>query len=263
MNHHAYAGSPDSPIPPVAEEGWSSVSADHVCFGHARHYAGSGVLGELPLHHFQDVTTPTGLYRFFHYDSPVGGQIGALHFDGVLVGETTNAGLVGAADPGSTLITLTSDGTGNFQGSDGNGYTLGGSSGSEPIPANTASCTWVPDATNSAVTAMAQAISYGTANKVTTFQNQAVYQTTVAGVLWDLVMWSGDCVGDGGTYNCVSTFRCQPGATPPPHVNPPNPAPSSSSSSAGGIIAAALAALLGIGGVAWASSQHHKKTQHA
>jgi len=262
MSSHAYAGNPDSPIPPVAEEGWSCVSPDHVCFGHAKHYAGSGVLGELPMHHYQDVTTPTGLYRFFHYQSPVGGQIGALHFDGVLAGEMTNAGLLGDTANG-TVIQLSNSGGGNYAGDDGSNYVLGGSSGSEPIPANNASCTWIADTSNATVTQMAKAISYGGTQygtPPTPFKNQAVYQTTVAGVLWDLVMWSGDCVGDGGTYNCVSTFRCQPGATPP---HPPGPTPSSSSSSAGGIIAAALAALLGIGGIAWAASQHHKKSQHA
>jgi hypothetical protein len=276
MSYHVpYNGSADKPYPPVAEEGWSCItSPDHLHFEAAQHYACSGAIGELPMHHYQDLRTPTGLYRFFHFDTPMGGQIGALHFDGQ-IHKHDHPSLIGAAgicgpgyslaadgvtcvqDGGSDTVTqLSSSGGGNFTDSSGDAYTTGGSSGTEPIPSNDAACTWVPDATNPAAVAIATSISYS--NTPVPFQNQAVYNTTIAGTKWRMVMWQGDCKGDGGSYHCVSTFRCEPGSSPP---TPPTPPSSGGSSSSMGIIIAAIVAALGLGGAAVYAGK--KKHAHA
>lgn len=272
MSVTAYQGNPDSPLPPVAEDGWTVIdSPDHPHFEPAMKYAASGTVGSLPANHYADMHTPTGLYRFFHYQSPNGGQIGALHYDGQihggdfdalgtasgrggeLLGDTSSPpGLIGAG-AGADSVTQLSNAGGGLADGNGDQYSLGGSSGHEPIPQNTASCTWVPDATNSAAVAMANNISYH--NTPIAFQDQAVYNVTIAGAQWKMVMWAGDCVGDGGTYHCVSTFRCEPGAGP----TPPNPSPTPAASSSSGTIWFVILTVLGLGGtaVAVASKKKH------
>jgi hypothetical protein len=223
----SYLGSPDCPYPPC-DDGWSYVDDDGPLFEAAR--AEAGQLGELPLASYTDRLTGAGLFRFFAYDTPVGPQIGALHYDGT----------IGQAD-GVTKIST--DTQGNL--SDGSGGSFTKNTKGEPIPQPDGNCSaWVPDASNSKAVAIATNISYH--NQPVAFQDQSVYDTTIDGTRWRFVMWAGDCVGDGGTYHCVSAFRCVPKAGPPPGPQ--------QAGMGGGIIALIVGAIVVVSGLVAAAS---------
>ena len=243
-----YDGSADRPYPPVGP-GWSEVTADSgALFERAR--AEASTLGELPACHYTDRMTDCGCFRFFAFDSPVGAQMAALYYDGT-IGQDPNA--PGWSGQG-TSDKISTDTQGTLADGSGDTYSTQGGS-SEPIPQPDANCSqWVPDATNASATAIATSISYhGTP---VPFVDQGVYNTTISGTSWRFVMWAGDCVGDGGTYNCVSAFRCVPATPPPPPPPPPpgptptpTPTPQQASSSSGGIIAVIIGAIVVVGGL--------------
>jgi hypothetical protein len=73
MQIQRYQGSPDRPVPLSPDE-WQGVESHDP---HARARAAS-LLGELPPYHFVDERGPSGLYRFFAYETPFGMSVSAL-----------------------------------------------------------------------------------------------------------------------------------------------------------------------------------------
>lgn len=247
-----YTTDPRAPYPP-AGRGWVEVAPDDA--GATR--IARDITGWLPPSHYVDGMLSTGLYRFFAFESGAGVHVGALRFAGMMGGlDDDSAGLMGddpSTDPNAgsgTVATLNDAGAGTF--SDGSTtYTQGGAGGHEPIPQNDANCTWVPDTSNAQAVAIANSIS--NSNTPTAFKDQAVYTQVISGVTYKFVMWSGDCRGDGGTYHCVSVFRCNPTG------NQPTPAPAASTGSSAGLIFGLLAvAGLAVGG--WYAAAGRKKT---
>jgi len=341
-----YYGCPSSPYPPNCGDGWEDVDANNPEAWNAVACA-SGMVGELPLYHYRDALLPTGLHRFFAYETPVGGAIGAVRYSGTITAAqptppkapaparrgtwvevlpfeirayslrrdanghyvpvvadlneqasrspgwfvvvdtqghswaldarrgtlarrfyylkplppTTSAPAATApatmAQAGRSLLFPffalgqppeeeddSADGSMGVEaisvisgGKDDTGdtYQPDPSTG-EPIPQDSASCHWVPDASNSKAVALANSISFH--NSPVPYTDQGVYNTTIDGTAWRFVMWSGDCRGDGGTYHCVSAFRCVPqGAGPTP---PSGGGTSTASMVGGGLVLAAL-----------------------
>jgi hypothetical protein len=75
----AYNGTADSPWPP-APDGWHACLWDDEL---ARDFS-QRKIEELPLWYFCDELTPCGLYRFFHYETPIGTAVGALRYEGTM-----------------------------------------------------------------------------------------------------------------------------------------------------------------------------------
>lgn len=82
---HPYGGSPARPCPPLPA-GWRPcTNDDHTARAHAR----SGALAGIPLYHFVDELLPTGLHRFFAYETAHGPQLSAYRFEGTLGAAST------------------------------------------------------------------------------------------------------------------------------------------------------------------------------
>lgn len=86
-----YEGRADHVWPPFAE-GWAEVPFHHdeAVVGRAK-----ALLGALPTYHYADEALPSGLYRFFAFDTPVGTAVSALKFIGAakaraLMGDLSN-----------------------------------------------------------------------------------------------------------------------------------------------------------------------------
>jgi hypothetical protein len=73
-----YRGRADNVWPPFAG-GWAEVPYHHdeAVVGRAK-----ALLGALPTYHYADETLPSGLYRFFAFETPVGTAVSALKFIG-------------------------------------------------------------------------------------------------------------------------------------------------------------------------------------
>lgn len=261
MQMQRYDGTPDAPYPPCGP-GWSIV--EHEPENAPALARAASMLGELPVYHYRDELLATGVHRFFVFELPIGQHrsVGALRFTGVDAvlpdqgepaarGGTTGAPIEAAGTLGDYVDPIPAGGAAD---SGGTSYGSGGAGGAEPIPQSDATCTWVPDASNPKAVAIAVAISYKQANAPAPFVDQTVYGTTIDGAAWRFVMWSGDCRGDGGTYNCVSAFRCVPKG---PKPAPPGPAQASS-----GIALLVGIAVLAITGLVAASrgKAHHVTT---
>lgn len=93
----AYEGRADHAWPPC-DGGWAEVPFDHD--GGVVDRAKS-LLGALPVCHYTDEVLPTGLYRFFAFETPIGHQVSALKF----VGPEREAQLMGSNLMGFTAIT--------------------------------------------------------------------------------------------------------------------------------------------------------------
>jgi hypothetical protein len=75
----AFLGDPSNPWPP-APDGWAETVPDD----ETRAELAPGLLGELPIAHYVDAWTRTGLYRFFAYETGAGQKaIGSLRYWGV------------------------------------------------------------------------------------------------------------------------------------------------------------------------------------
>jgi hypothetical protein len=259
----AYNGTADSPWPP-APEGWHACLWDDEL---ARDFS-QRKIDELPLWYFCDELTPCGLYRFFHYETPIGTAVGALRYEGTMGqmnpdsrrhehhgheqrahhgmhgymgqqnisdgGDPTQQGGQGAAGGGGGNGGLGGGGGGALpegNGGQGGGGGGGGQTTNEPIPTADNTCgAWVPDASNSQAVAIAQNISFH--NSPVPWADQGVYSTTINGTAWRFVMW-----WDNGLKN-VAAFRCTQAVTP-------------AVTKAGfGWGAALLAALIAAGGIA-------------
>lgn len=85
MQPQPYDGTPDAPFPP-APPGWSEVAVSDR-WARARAHA---LVDELALYHVVDERGPSGVYRFFAYETPFGRSVSAVY--GSL------AGTLGAAD---------------------------------------------------------------------------------------------------------------------------------------------------------------------
>lgn len=71
-----------------APHGWLEVAEDD----RGAHERAASVLGALPRWHFVDELRPTGLYRFFCYETPTGADaVGALRFVGEDIASTLGA----------------------------------------------------------------------------------------------------------------------------------------------------------------------------
>lgn len=82
-----------------------------------------------------------------------------------------------------------------------------------PAPRRSPGCArWVPDTSNPKTTTLANAI-LATSTPVA-WAAGTTYDATIDGNVYRLVMWQGDAYGDGGTYQCISVFRCVPASSP-------------------------------------------------
>ena len=92
-----YQGRADHAWPPHPE-GWAEVPFHHDpdVVGRAK-----TLLGALPAYHYADEPLPSGLYRFFAYETPIGTAVGALKF----VGAERARAMMGQG-PGVTAIPL-------------------------------------------------------------------------------------------------------------------------------------------------------------
>lgn len=259
-----YNGSPDNAFPP-APAGWCAcLWEDELARDYSRRK-----LEELPLWHFCDELTPCGLYRFFHYETPIGTAVGALRYEGQGTmgqrsgphphhhgeqpshhgmhgymgqqnisdgGDPTQSGGQPAAGGGDQ------GGPGNAGGSggalnEGNGGQGGGGGGgggqttNEPIPSADNTCgAWVPDASNAQAAAIARTISFN--NSPVPWADQGHYDATLNGTAWRFVMY-----WENGLKN-VASFRCT------------QPVSGGATKAGFGWGAALLAALIAAGGIA-------------
>lgn len=255
----SYNGTCDAPWPPGLQ-GWGEVPYSDLV-ARARSIELSHAL---PVWHYCDEMTSSGLYRFFRWETAAGGHaITAVKYMGA-----TTMGAEGDVCPSGTH----DDGTGNCvpdnvpdqppvveatcppgTHDDGNGNCVadaapphggGGSSSNEPIPGDDASCTWTPstDGNTSDVNSpvgVATTISYN--NKPIAWKDQSTYDQTFSGVRYRFVMWQ-----ESGK-RMVAVFKCTPkgGSAPSASV----------SSSALPIVLALVAAVAIAGGAAvYASS---------
>jgi hypothetical protein len=85
-----YQGRADHVWPPYTY-GWAEVPYEHDAGAVERARL---MLGSLPPYHYQDAALPSGLYRFFAFETPVGVAVSALKF----VGESA-AGALMMGDP--------------------------------------------------------------------------------------------------------------------------------------------------------------------
>lgn len=96
----AYQGRADHAWPPCAG-GWAEVPYHHDAA--VRERAATVMLGQLPPYHYADEALPSGLYRFFAFETPIGKAVGALKF----IGEgPARALLMGQGDVGTLVAGL-------------------------------------------------------------------------------------------------------------------------------------------------------------
>ena len=256
----AYSGTPTQPYPPCGD-GWVEAHPQDLV---ARRLS-DALCGWLPAWHYADTLTPTGLYRFFAFQTAVGFHVGALRFEG----KTSGCGCGCGGDGGGCAKAAGTMGA--PEGSSTSQDNFAANSAGEPIPQANATCSaYTPTTANSNMNALANNISYNTGNPPVAWAANTYYDTTDSGNTYRLVMWSPD-----GTQRNVSVFQCTPVLSPPtcpsgqvndsvtgqcvapcPNGSAPangmcsgSPPSNNASASSGGLVALVLAALgLGLGG---------------
>ncbi len=205
--------------------------------------AAVGLMGELNAYEFTDRLLPSGLYRMFAYETPIGVRISALKFTGTMgaggVADDTTDGLndptTGTdpgtdpfADPGQTTVGTVGDGSGpgNVSGGDpndpnsgaveGQQYGTGGNAGggagtttSEPQPPTSSSCgAWTASTSNAQVVGVAQSISYS--NSPVAWSDQAIYYMTASdGTYWALTQWWENGLKMVAAHVCTQPLKGQ------------------------------------------------------
>jgi hypothetical protein len=111
----AFLGEPANPWPPMSD-GWAETPPDD----ETRAELVPWLLGELPMNHYADTMSKTGLYRFFAYETGAGQKaIGSLRYWGATLGDPSTLGDVATDKAGfdnSVTIGDTAIAAGNWGG---------------------------------------------------------------------------------------------------------------------------------------------------
>lgn len=270
---HKYAGTLAEPMRGLVPQdatgvGWASVvHEDEIAKPRAEELAAA-----LPLFTYTDEQLPSGLHRFYAWETAAGGTaISALRFVGerqatelALGDPPPDAGAaLGAtiADCGPNQVfeetdLLTGDGVcidvppppnpggGGGAGGGGAGGGAGGTGGGgggqttpQKTPTTDGNCTgWTPDATNAQAVAIANQIL--DTGKPVSWADQTEYKQQINGQAWAFTM----NLENGKRF--VIAWRCTTG----PGATPGGGGGTSSGSSTGGVVAGVLATLAAIGG---------------
>jgi hypothetical protein len=281
-----YMGDPVHAAPPSGDQ-WTPI--DRTTATPELEEVAAGLMGDLPAYHYTDRMLPSGLYRFFAYETPIGNRVSAQKFTGTMglgtidTGSTTDGTGDAPApqltsDPNNLAANLpdtvlaTPDGSANLnsdagntnpdtsvndgggtpiqvQGSGGNTTGGGGTTTHEPVPPPNASCGAWTASTSNAQI-VALANSISYSNTPVAWADQAIYYTKASdGSQWALAQW-----WEGGS-KMVAAYSCS---------SPASGSGSGTTMSTGMIAGIALAVVGAATGIGLAVASHQKKaTRHA
>jgi hypothetical protein len=277
----SYAGDAVHSSPPSGKR-WAPIDAASVTPD--LEDAAISLMGELDAYQCTDRVLPSGLYRLFAYETPIGLRISAQRFlgtmgdgeddgsgdggdsgDGGSDGSDGGDGGDGGSSDGSgpnntppieagndptvdTTQNLPGDSTSGGGGSGGGG---GGQTTSEPTPPTSAKCgAWAASTNNAQVVGVAQSISYS--NTPVAWQDQSIYYMTASdGTQWALTQWWENGLKMVAAHVCTQSLTGGPSGT------------ASSSSNIGLILAiggaVAAAAVIGVAAVSAHQRHVHKR----